>query len=88
MIAHFNEGKDSFAEAALSERVFALDTLMFDLLLLFDSKAASFAYYLHKVTVVQFMSSKQKFVIGKLVVALAIVTPKSNLRNQFLFQSV
>lgn len=88
MIAHFDEGKDSFAEAALSERVFALDTLMFDLLLLFYSKAASFAHHLHKVAVVQLMSSKQKFVVGKLVVAFTIVTPKSNLRNQFLFQSV
>ena len=45
MIAHFDEGEDSFAEAALSERVFALDTLMFDLLLLFDSKAAAFAHH-------------------------------------------
>ena len=88
MIAHFDEGEDSFAEAALSERVFALDTLMFDLLLLFDSKAAAFAHHLHEAAVVQLMSSKQKFVVGKLVVALAIVTPKSNLRNQFLFQSV
>jgi hypothetical protein len=88
VIAHFDEGEDSFAEATLSERVFALDTLMFDLLLLFYSKATAFTHHLHKAAVVQFMSSKQKFVVGKLVVTLAIVTPKSNLRNQFLFQSV
>jgi hypothetical protein len=80
--------EDSFAEAALTERVIALHRLMPDLLLLDDADTAPFTDDLHKLALVQLMRSEQQLIISQSIIASEIVALKSDLSQSVLLQFV
>lgn len=76
------------AEFALGLGVDALESIVPDLLTLVDLLTAPLAYYLHKLALVELVSTKNQFVIGQLILASSIVAPESNLLHVLEFQLV
>jgi hypothetical protein len=70
---------DNLAESTFSLRIFTLDSIMSYLIRFRYLGTTAFANYLHKDALIKLVCSKYEFIICQLVLALCVVTPKSNL---------